>query len=428
MLWTMETAALLIPMLFLLIGLAVTMLIDPYISRKHRVVMLIIIALSAFLIAQNLIENLLAEGQTRWFLRTTTAVFGYTLRPVFMILFLYIIRPEKKHMVCWGLAILNWAVYMTAYFSHLSFWISSGNKFYRGPLSYTCLVISLILMGNLLLQSFHAYRGPRKHIFFIPVMVVLMILASVFLDGEVKAESQPVTFLTCSIVIGSVFYYIWLHLRFVQEHEEDLKAQQRIRILLGQIQPHFLYNTLGAIKYTYYDDPAHAREAIDQFSSFLRHNMDSLTDDRPIPFINELEHVKCYLNLLQLRFGDTLTVEYDLKCTDFQIPALTLQPIVENAVIYGVRKNVEGKGAVLIRSLEYQDHYEVHVKDNGPGFVKDTSSGDGEHSHIGLQNVKDRLRQMVGGNLEIYSVPGEGTAVTITLPKDKETRDAHFCH
>lgn len=97
----------LIPMLFLLIGLAVTMPIDPYISRKHRAVMLIIIALSAFLIAQNLIENLLAEGQTRWFLRTTTAVFGYTLRPVFMILFLYIIRPEKKHMVCWGLAILN---------------------------------------------------------------------------------------------------------------------------------------------------------------------------------------------------------------------------------------------------------------------------------------------------------------------------------
>ena len=61
MLWTMETAALLIPMLFLLIGLAVTMSIDPYISRKHRVVMLIIIALSAFLIAQNLTENLLAE-------------------------------------------------------------------------------------------------------------------------------------------------------------------------------------------------------------------------------------------------------------------------------------------------------------------------------------------------------------------------------
>ena len=148
--------------------------------------------------------------------------------------------------------------------------------------------------------------------------------------------------------------------------------------------------------------------------------MDSLTDDQPISFEKELEHVRCYLNLLQLRFGEALRVEYDLECTDFRLPTLTLQPLVENAVTYGVRKSSEGKGFVLIRSREYPDRYEVSVTDNGPGFVPDTLPGDSERSHVGLQNVRNRLSQVLGGNLEIHSVSGEGTTVTIILPKDKE--------
>ena len=420
MVWNLNTAALLIPLLFLLVGLATTVVIDPYISRKHRRVMGVIIVLSFILIAQNIGEDYLAAGELRWFWRTTLSICGYTLRPVFLILFLYIIQPEKKHLLAWGLAIVNWGIYMTAYFSHLCFWIGSGNRFFRGPLAFTCLYVSVILLGDLLVQSIrnNQTRGNQEKL--IPIFTVVMILASVYLDGRVYNDRQPVTFLTVAIVTSSMFYYIWLHLQFAREHEDDLKARQRIQIMLGQIQPHFLYNTLGAIKSTYYDDPELARGAIDQFTDFLRHNMDSLTDDQPISFEKELAHVRCYLDLLQLRFGDSLHVEYDLECTDFRIPTLTLQPLVENAVSYGVRKNPKGNGLVIIRTRELPESYEVSVIDNGPGFVPDNVPGDSERSHIGIQNVRSRLHSAIGAELTIRSEPGKGTAAVMLLPKGKE--------
>lgn len=420
MTWNLNTATLLIPLLFLLAGLTITVAIDPYIRRKHRIVMLVIVALSVTLAAQNLLEDWLAAGPPQWFWRTTMAIYGYTVRPVFLILFLYIVQPEKKHQIAWGLAVVNGVVYMTAYFSHLCFWIGSGNRFFRGPLAYICLYVSVILLGDLLVQSIRNYRTGGKREKLIPIFIVVMILVSVYLDSVVKDTGQPVTFLTIAIVASSMFYYIWLHLQFVREHEDDLKAKQRIQIMLSQIQPHFLYNTLGAIKSIYYDDPELAREAIDHFTDFLRHNMDSLTEDKPIFFAKEMEHVKRYLELLQLRFGESLNVEYDLECTDFRIPTLTLQPLVENAVTYGVRKNYKGNGLVIIRSRELPDHYEISVIDNGPGFVPDSVSGDRERSHIGIQNVRARLRSVIGGKLEINSEPGKGTTATIILPKEKE--------
>ena len=420
MIWNLNTVALLVPLLFLLVGLTITVVTDPYISRKHRRVMGVIIVLSFVLIAQNLLEDWLAAGEPQWFLRTTLAICGYTLRPVFLILFLYIIQPEKKHLLAWGLAIVNWGIYMTAYFSHLCFWIGSGNRFFRGPLAFTCLYVSVILLGDLLVQSIRNNQTGGNQEKLIPIFTVVMILASVYLDGRVYNDRQPVTFLTVAIVTSSMFYYIWLHLQFVREHEDDLKARQRIQIMLGQIQPHFLYNTLGAIKSTYYDDPELARGAIDQFTDFLRHNMDSLTDDQPISFEKELAHVRCYLDLLQLRFGDSLHVEYDLECTDFRIPTLTLQPLVENAVSYGVRKNPKGNGLVIIRTRELPESYEVSVIDNGPGFVPDNVPGDSERSHIGIQNVRSRLHSAIGAELTIRSEPGKGTAAVMILPKGKE--------
>ena len=153
MIWNLNTVALLVPLLFLLTGLTITVMIDPYISRRNRIIMLVILALSVTLIAQNLLEDWLTAGPPQWFWRTTVAIYGYIVRPVFLILFLYIIQPEKKHLLAWGLAIVNWGIYMTAYFSHLCFWIGSGNRFFRGPLAFTCLYVSVILLGDLLVQS-----------------------------------------------------------------------------------------------------------------------------------------------------------------------------------------------------------------------------------------------------------------------------------
>ena len=351
-------------------------------------------------------------------LRTAASVLGYTLRPVFLILFLYIVRPEKKYLGCWALAFLNWAVHMTAFFSHLCFWIGPNNHYQGGPLSNTCLIISLILLAYLFYQSVRDYRTARKQDLLIPVLVVLMILISAFLDKHAGYLEQPITFLTFAIVISSVFYYIWLHLRFVREHENDLKARQRMQIMLSQIQPHFLYNTLSAIQYLCEYDPKAAKETTEKFSRYLQGNMSALKDDGEIPFTQELEHTKIYLDIEKVRFEDALCIVYDIRCTDFMLPTLTLQPIVENAVRHGVRGKRKSVGTVRIGTREYPDRYEITVADDGPGFEPEAPrlSDDGRE-HIGIANVKNRLEQVSGGSLRIQSEPGKGTLVAIDIPK-----------
>ena len=109
-------------------------------------------------------------------------------------------------------------------------------------------------------------------------------------------------------------------------------------------------------------------------------------------------------------------MRYDIECTDFYIPALTVEPLVENAVRHGVRENPGGRGTVAIGARETPEHYEVYVRDDGPGFDPARVIDDGK-PHVGIENVRERLRQVSGGALKIDSAPGEGTTATILLPK-----------
>ena len=131
--------------------------------------------------------------------------------------------------------------------------------------------------------------------------------------------------------------------------ERELQ-NSRISIMLSQIKPHFLYNALTVIQALCSIDPAAAENAVSEFSDYLRGNMSALTEEKLIPFLKELEHTKHYLTLEQLRFGDQLQVEYDLGPTGFQLPALSLQPLVENAIRHGVRAKTDD---AIIRPMAY---------------------------------------------------------------------------
>ncbi len=155
--------------------------------------------------------------------------------------------------------------------------------------------------------------------------------------------------------------------------------------------------------------------------------MDSLTQSEPIPFTTELDHTKAYLELEQLRFPEELKVEYDLQCTEFLLPTLTLQPLAENAVRHGVRKSESGAGTVRISTWETPDHYEITVTDDGTGFDINAATPDDGQTHIGLSNVRERLRRISGGELRIESAPGQGCRATILLPKEAKP-SADICH
>ncbi|MBQ9661626.1 MAG: histidine kinase [Oscillospiraceae bacterium] len=201
------------------------------------------------------------------------------------------------------------------------------------------------------------------------------------------------------------------------ELEAEL-AKEHTRLMLSQIQPHFLYNALSVIRELCHRDPEKAEKATVRFADYLRQNMDSLLMEAPVPFREELRHTQNYAELEQLRFQERLQMEYDIPIQEFSLPALTLQPIVENAVKYTMRAQVDGR--IVIRTRETETAFLIRVEDNGPGFDPEAVPEDGK-SHVGIRNVRNRLSQMCGGQLYIESVIGEGTTAVIEIPKTPET-------
>lgn len=205
----------------------------------------------------------------------------------------------------------------------------------------------------------------------------------------------------------------------IEAEQKLIRAQlqeNRIAIMISQIQPHFIYNTLGTIQQLCKEDPEQAARLIQNFSIYLRGNFSELDNTVPIRFAKELEHVRCYTEIELIRFPD-MTVRYDIQTEEFLLPALTVQPMVENAIKHGLMGLEEG-GTVTISAYEKQNEYCVCVSDDGVGF--DVSGLTDTKKPIGIRNVRERLQAMCGGSLTIESQPGTGTRVLIRIPKEGE--------
>ena len=158
---------------------------------------------------------------------------------------------------------------------------------------------------------------------------------------------QPVSFLTISIVISSALYYIWLHFQFVRAHEKDLAAEQRIQIMMSQIQPHFLYNTLATIRSLCLKSPETAAQTIDKFSRYLRQNLDTLSQSGLIPFRQELEHVKIYTEIEMLMFP-YIHIRYDIEDDRFMESKENTETFQERLayVLEAISQTEDGRKAI----------------------------------------------------------------------------------
>ena len=186
--------------------------------------------------------------------------------------------------------------------------------------------------------------------------------------------------------------------------------------MISQIQPHFLYNMLNTIYHLCDKDIELAKKAVDDFSTYLRNNIDSLSTTELITFNTELEHIKTYVELEKIRFGEELEIEFDIKANDFYIPILSIQPLVENAIKHGISKK-RGGGKVILSCYEDESNYIITINDNGVGYNIDNTQYEDSKSHIGLENVRDRLENRVDGKLVMESEIGVGTTATVCIPK-----------
>ena len=191
-------------------------------------------------------------------------------------------------------------------------------------------------------------------------------------------------------------------------------ADSRIATMMSQIRPHFIYNTLGSIEQLCKLDPPKAGELVHNFAKYLRGNFGELDNPKPILMSQEMEHVHYYISIENVRFPD-MTFTFEMNSDDFHIPALTVQPIVENAIKHGLMKLQKG-GTIHVATYETDTEYCISVEDDGVGF--DTSALLDDRKHLGLRNIRERLKVMVNGTLEIESEIGVGTKVVVKIPKE----------
>jgi two-component system LytT family sensor kinase len=209
-----------------------------------------------------------------------------------------------------------------------------------------------------------------------------------------------------------------VELSMVAEQEERL-AQAELRALRAQISPHFIYNALAAVAGNIHDRPDEARELLTDFAEFTRY---LFRDGRSyVTLGEELEHVERYLRLEQARFRDYLHVAIEVpdETLDAVVPAMSVQPLVENAVRHGVERRA-GTGRVTITAHAINGDVELRVSDDGVGIeperVPVVLAGGG--AGIGISNVDARLRATFGERyaLRIESRLGEGTTAVMTVP------------
>lgn len=238
-------------------------------------------------------------------------------------------------------------------------------------------------------------------------------LIAIILQNTFKGYAIAYASIIIAIEILFFFVNVSKNIQLAEEQQKNKEAQ--IKVMMSQIQPHFIYNSLSAISTLIPMDSEKAQSALDEFTEYLRHNLASLTETNLIPFEDELRHIEAYVSLEKIRFKDRIKVIYDINASEFYVPPLSIQPIVENAIKHGILKRMEG-GRLDFITYEKDNCYVVEVIDDGVGF-DEANVNFKNNKHIGINNIKYRLKTMCHADLSISSVVGKGTKVVITFYK-----------
>ncbi len=297
-------------------------------------------------------------------------------------------------------------------FIPIFYYFNETNRYIRGDyywLSNVLAIVMLIPSIYILVKNHRLLQ--RNELFGFSAYLVLPIVAVLTLMTRYGALS--IHLITTFVAISMYVFIQAEEGRAMQENELALE-KSKTAMMVSQIGPHFLYNSLTSIKQLCDNDPKKASEALEHFSYYLRGNLDSLANTKPISFEKEMNHVQNYLYLEKIRFENRISVNFEIEEKEFYIPALSLQLLVENAIRHGIMKRAEG-GKINIHTKKVNNNIEIKITDNGVGFDPNQPM-ESSRSHIGLQNVKYRIENQCSGTLQIESHINRGTTVTITLP------------
>ena len=401
----------------LIIGLMLTIKFNSKIGKKVADILFLEIILVILLLITTDVEIYAATLPTRNMLRIVCSFIIYTFSPFTVMLLIRIVSDSVRlRNAMLILAGLNFLVYSTAFFSRLSFWYTEDNIFKRGPLNYSIHCVFLIYMIFLIIVVFGKFTKRKFQENAIMIYAIISNVSALAL--ETIYEVHHIVYPT--VLFGILIYYLYLHVQTTNDDTKEIQlklSEQRSQLMLSQIQPHFLYNTLGTIQVLCKTDPDLAAETVETFSEYLRGNMKTINENHPIKITDEISHTKLYTKIEMLRF-ENIRIDYEIEDCDFMVPALSVQPLVENAIRHGVRARDEGIVRVFTYCRKNGDSkvHIVEIRDNGVGFdVNSRPKGNG--MHIGLQNVRERIEKVSRGTMTINSIMDEGTTITIEIPE-----------
>lgn len=200
-----------------------------------------------------------------------------------------------------------------------------------------------------------------------------------------------------------------------QEYEDKVKELQST-ILLEQINPHFIFNSLVLIKSIYLQDRVKGDRAIDLLSKHIRANVDVKGGKLLVPIEEELKNVQCFVELANMQNNEPLSVFFNIDAYDFLVPALSIEPFIENAIKYSRIQSKED-GFIEVSTEEDKDNYIIKVSDNGVGMTKEDQQKRNSH---GIKNALQRFEFLLDAKTKVLSEPNKGTIIEIRIPKDGE--------
>jgi signal transduction histidine kinase len=302
-------------------------------------------------------------------------------------------------------------------------------KFYDTWLGWAiteiCVVITLMIC---LIICFPSASANERNLYIVSLVVLISLPVDFFATAlgfwAGTLLSKFVFFAIFFIALVFVLLIIPSHINAAArakelEAEQQLLKQElqenRISIMLSQMKPHFIFNTLNTIYHLCDIDIEKAKSTLSSFSTYLRNNINNIDQSEMIYFEKELSFVNAYLEIEKVRFDDELLITFDIGILDFKLPVLTVQPIVENAIKHGTSKK-EGVSHLYISTRENDAFYEIEIRDTGVGFDTSIHQND-DNKHIGISNVRQRLKMLCNGTLNVESTLGVGTTVLIKIPK-----------
>lgn len=297
----------------------------------------------------------------------------------------------------------------------------------REMLYITHIVIAAGVVSAIGIAVYERIRYPQKPRLLVGNKLPYICVAGVIADVVVfyiKGNSSGLVFSLLAFLLYIVFLGIATMFNYGEQElqlaetnrqlaEQERKlTERRISAMMSQIRSHFIFNILATISTYCKSDAKKADDALIRFSRYLRRNIKILEEEGLIDFQTELEQLEDYIALEQLRFQNMITFVKDIEVISFQIPPLTIQPIVENAIKHGLVEQ-DRSGTIMLKTEREDGVIVITITDDGVGFVPQECE---KEDSIGIKNVRFRLESMVKGSLDIESAPGKGTKVTIKIP------------